>query len=66
MSERKFKFDLEQTVRLSQSGETGSVIARLYSAYAENWYFVRYTAADGRLQEVWWGESSLEAVKPGS
>lgn len=54
-----FKFSLNQVVKLADSDETGKVIARSESLASENQYLIRYKNAEGRLTEVWWGESVL-------
>lgn len=53
------KFELSRTVRLIETAETGTVIARAEYLTAENSYLVRYRAADGRQVENWWGESAI-------
>lgn len=57
----KFRFDLGDTVRVSPI-EVGIVIARAEYATAEDSYLVRYVGGDGRLVEVWWGESALTQI----
>lgn len=57
-----FKFDLKQVVKITESGETGTVIARSQSALAEEQFLLRYKDASGIAVEKWWGESALEAV----
>lgn len=54
-------FALNETVELTGSGEQGLVIGRAEYLYAEHGYLVRYTTADGRLVEAWWGESALQS-----
>lgn len=54
-----FKFNLNQTVEIAASGETGEMLARAEYATSENSYYLRYKAADGRATEAWWGESAL-------
>jgi hypothetical protein len=54
-----FKFELNQQVTIKASGEAGIVISRAEHNVAENSYFVRYKAADGRAVENWWTESAL-------
>ena len=58
----EFEFNLAQTVRLVDSTETGTVIARAECLHGENQFLVRYRAGDGRLTEAWWGASALEAA----
>jgi len=60
--DRQFKFQLDQRVTITASGETGDVLARAEYSKSENHYYIRYKAADGRAVEVWWGESSLHAA----
>jgi hypothetical protein len=56
-----FKFQVAQTVKLKVSGEQGTVTGRAEYDTSENYYLVRYKAADGGQVERWWGESALEA-----
>ncbi len=56
-----FKFDMKQVVKLTDSGELGTVWARSEYATSEPQYLLRYKAADGRATECWWPESALEA-----
>lgn len=57
-----FSFDLKQVVKISESGETGTIIGRAEYTLQENQYLLRYKAADGRATEQWWAESALEAL----
>lgn len=60
---RSFKFNLNEDVAITVSGETGAVIGRAeYASAAEYSYLVRYKAANGQAMEVWWTESALQAV----
>lgn len=56
------KFELNQFVSITASGESGIVIGRAEYANSENSYLLRYRAADGRAVETWWQESALRAV----
>lgn len=59
----KWKFGLNDDVRISVSGEVGTVIGRAeYATSDEPNYWVRYKAADGRAVESWWQQSALELV----
>lgn len=55
-----FAFVLGEVVAISASGEHGSVIGRAEYSHAEDSYYVRYKAADGRAVEAWWPESALQ------
>jgi hypothetical protein len=57
-----FKFDMEQNVIISVSGETGEVIGRAEYARDEDAYYIRYKSGDGRAVESWWRESALETA----
>ena len=57
-----FKFELNQSVRISCSGESGKVTGRAEYSMADRSYYVRYKGADGRAVEGWWTESALESV----
>jgi hypothetical protein len=55
-----FKFEMQQEVRLVQSGEHGAVIGRAeYTFGNENRYLLRYVTTDGRQVESWESESAL-------
>lgn len=56
---KEWKFSLDAEVTISCSGEMGTIIGRAEYTAAENYYFVRYRAADGRAVEAWWPESAL-------
>jgi hypothetical protein len=57
-----FKYSLRQVVKLVESGESGTVVGRSESLAAANDYLIRYKAADGRQQQVWWTEEAIEAA----
>ncbi|WP_336658414.1 hypothetical protein [Enterobacter asburiae] len=59
----KFKFDLNQFVELSISGEMGHIKSRAESINHCNQYLVHYKAADGRAQESWFDEDDIAAVE---
>lgn len=59
----KFTFGLGEPVRIKCSGEQGEVIGRAeYSNGAEDGYYLRYMAADGRAVTAWWDESAIESA----
>lgn len=58
---KSFAFDLNQVVKITESGEFGTVIGRAEYTAQENQYLLRYKSADGRAVENWWGQSALEA-----
>lgn len=60
--DKTFAFKLDQTVTIAASGETGVIIGRSEYTTAENNYYIRYRAADGRATEQWWQESALKAA----
>jgi hypothetical protein len=55
----RFKYDIGARLVITVSGEECEVIGRAEYAKAENNYYVRYKAADGRAFEAWWSESAL-------
>ena len=57
-----FRFELNQNVVISVSGEAGVVIGRTEAVNQEANYQVRYKDAEGKAEVVWWTESSLEAA----
>jgi len=59
---KDLRYELNQKVRITCSGEEGKVIGRAEYAEADNTYFIRYKAADGRAVESWWPENSIKAV----
>lgn len=56
---KEFKFKLGDRVAIVESGESGEVIGRADYAHADNSYYLRYKAADGRAVENWWSETAL-------
>ena len=54
-----WKFELNQQVTISASGEAGEVIGRAEYTTCERNYLIRYKAGDGRAVESWWAESAL-------
>jgi len=58
-----FTHRLNSRVTLSESGETGKVVGRAQYTTADNSYYIRYKAADGRQVESWWTEGAI-ADKP--
>lgn len=59
MQDKVFKFALGQEVAIEVSREEGVIVGRAQYATAENSYYLRYEAADGRAIEAWWSESAL-------
>lgn len=57
-----FAFQLGQVVKISCSGETGTVVSRAEHQTAEPNYLVHYAAKDGTATERWWSQSTLEAA----
>lgn len=55
-----WKFDLNDNLKIVESGEAGICIGRAEFAHDERSYKLRYCAADGRAVEAWWGESALQ------
>lgn len=53
------KFQLQQTVTITASGEQGEIIGRAEYTTSEPSYLIRYKCADGRAVESWWNESAL-------
>lgn len=58
----KFKFELGQEVEIEISNERGIVVGRAEYQNAEDAYYLRYEAADGRAVEGWWTVSALKAI----
>lgn len=54
-----FKFELDQKVALSLSGESGIVVGRAEYLRHERQYFVRYKTANGEQVERWHDESAI-------
>lgn len=59
---KQFAFAMKQPVKLSESGETGTVVGRSEVMSAADGYLIRYKAADGGLKEAWWPVDALEAA----
>lgn len=62
MNVKKFTFELGQMVKIEDSNEIGKVTGRAEYQNAENSYYLRYKAGDGRAVEAWWPESALVAT----
>ncbi len=58
-----FKFELNQFVAISISGEMGHVKSCAQHSDHSNTYLVHYKAADGRADEKWFDEDDIEAVE---
>lgn len=56
---KKFKFELGERITLSESDETGTVVARAEYQSESDTYYVRYQAADGSQQKEWWNEDDI-------
>ena len=54
-----FKFNLNQKVAISISGEQGLVRARSDNTNGYNQYQVAYCNAQGVASETWWAEDQL-------
>lgn len=63
IQQTNFKFNLNQRVRISISGEEGAVRARGDGVDRANQYFVSYKNALGVAVETWWNEDHLEAIE---
>ena len=57
------KYELDETVVIQASGESGEIIGRAEYSCAEPSYLLRYKCADGCAVENWWTETSLAPVK---
>lgn len=55
-----WRFQLNDNLKIVESGESGICIGRAEYAHAERSYLLRYRAGDGRAVEAWWGESALQ------
>ena len=54
-----FAFEMNQSLQIACSGETGTVVGRAQYTTGEDTYLLRYKCADGRAVEGWWPESAL-------
>jgi len=59
----EFTFELKARVRIIASGEVGEVIGRAEYSHADDSYFIRYKAGDGRAVESWWNDDAIEAAE---
>ena len=57
--DKDFKFELNDSVSLKYSDETGVVIGRSQYTDSANQYYVIYKAGDGRQITSWWDESHI-------
>ncbi len=58
-SDKAFKYELGQSVKVSISGETGVIKGRAEYTNCIDGYFVHYLAADGRAQDRWFNEDEI-------
>jgi len=56
-----FKFDIGVRAKITESGESGQIIARTESMSYSNRYQLRY-AQSGKCVEEWWDENALEVA----
>ena len=56
-----YKFQLDDELNITCSGETGFVIGRAEYTNQQPQYLLRYKSADGRAVESWWAEDALSA-----
>ena len=59
----EFKFELNKKVKISVSGEAGTVQGRAEYIFTDNDYFILYKNADGIAVKRWWSESDIEAIE---
>lgn len=59
--DRKFKYELDDKVRLIETEEWGTVIGRAEYLCSENNYYIRYKDATGKQVITWWVESSIRS-----
>lgn len=57
-----WEFEMEESVMLTMTGETGFVVGRKESLYDQDQYEILYVAACGSLTRQWWPEGALEHV----
>ena len=57
-----FVFELGQPIKISISGEQGTVIGRAHYTYCNPQYQIRYRSASGPAVEEWWCGEALEAA----
>lgn len=57
-----FEFDLGDTARIKVSGEQGEVIGRADYKHDQNYFQIRYEAANGTATTKYWGADALEKV----
>ncbi len=60
-----YKFELDQSVKLKYSNESGVIIGKAKYLYSGNHYYVVYKAGDGRQITAWWEEDLIEVQEPG-
>ncbi len=58
----EFAYGMNTPVKITESGEAGTVIGRAQFAHSEESYLIRYRSADGRAVETWWGSSAIAAT----
>jgi hypothetical protein len=58
-----FKFELNQLVEISISGETGHIKGRAEYSNQGILYQIHYKTVDGRAEEKWFDEQDLSAIE---
>lgn len=58
----EWAFEIEESVMLTMTGETGFVVGRKESLFEQDQYEVVYVNAAGCLTRQFWPEGALESV----
>ena len=60
---KKFKFNIGDRVKLTESGEEGVVIGRAEYRYATDSFLILYKSGCGRQVENWWNVEFIEIAE---
>lgn len=60
--ENNFKFNMNQQVKISRSGEVGKVYGRAEFKNSCNQFYVKYTRSNGDCAAEWFDDDELEAA----
>ena len=58
-----FLYNLGTPVKLTQSGESGTIIGRAEFTNSDEQYFVRYVDGNGCLIQKWWPHDAIAEIE---
>ena len=58
-----FDYNLKDEMKITVSGETGTIVGRAEYTHLRDSYWIRYKAADGRAANGWFTFDEIELSK---